>query len=148
MMALILIIGIGLVVLRSDPVLRFRATYTLTASILLVAAIAARYRGDFWYGFALAGWVYFILGLSPFFTPYDIHPHADRDLYRTLLTLDLAKYLGSFVVADPQPGMSRGLENALEFKSAVAIFHSILTLPIAFVGGMLARTFAAKSREV
>jgi hypothetical protein len=32
---------------------------------LLTATVLARYRGAFWYGFAVFGWGYFLLGLGP-----------------------------------------------------------------------------------
>src|SRR4051812_23788071 len=43
----------------------FKSIYTLTFLTLVYAAIAARYRGPSWYGFAVAGWAYFVVGFGP-----------------------------------------------------------------------------------
>ncbi len=42
----------------------FKLIYSLTFVVLLYAAIAARYRGPFWHGFAVVGWAYFVVGFG------------------------------------------------------------------------------------
>ncbi|WZP01105.1 hypothetical protein EP7_005549 (plasmid) [Isosphaeraceae bacterium EP7] len=55
---------------RDEPVRRgyldaLKAMYVLTVISLLVAVIAARYRGAFCFGFAVFGWGYFLIGIAP-----------------------------------------------------------------------------------
>ena len=61
----IMFFGVIFAGLRSGSNDWFTVIYTLTFISLVYAAIAARYRGVFWYGFAVAGWAYFIVGFAP-----------------------------------------------------------------------------------
>lgn len=51
----------------SGPDQVYRLSYSLVVLGMLVAVLAARYRGPFWHGFAVVGWAYFLLGMGPWF---------------------------------------------------------------------------------
>jgi hypothetical protein len=65
LLAAICLLGIVLAGLRSGSNDWFKLIYTLTFMTLVYAAIVARYRDTFWYGFAVAGWAYFVVGFGP-----------------------------------------------------------------------------------
>jgi hypothetical protein len=69
LMAGVVFLALGLAVLRSGSSASFRAFYAATLLALLLAIIAARYRpggeGAFWFGFAVFGWGYFLIGIGP-----------------------------------------------------------------------------------
>jgi hypothetical protein len=69
LMAGVLLLALGLTVLRSGSFAWFRALYAVTLLALLLAIIAARYRpvreGAFWFGYAVFGWGYFLIGIGP-----------------------------------------------------------------------------------
>jgi hypothetical protein len=69
LMAGVLFLALGLAVLRSGSFVCFRAVYAATLLALLLAIIGARYRpvreGAFWFGFAVFGWGYFLIGIGP-----------------------------------------------------------------------------------
>jgi len=48
---------------------RLRASYAVTLLALLLATVAARHRpggeGAFWFGFAVFGWGYYLIGIGP-----------------------------------------------------------------------------------
>ena len=55
LMAVILFLALVLAGLRAGTTMWMRSIYTATFLTLVYAAIAARYRGAFWYGFSVAG---------------------------------------------------------------------------------------------
>jgi hypothetical protein len=69
LMAGVLFLALGLTVLRSGSFVWFRVFYAATLLALLLAIIAARYRpvreGAFWFGYAVFGWGYFLIGIGP-----------------------------------------------------------------------------------
>src|SRR5262245_25907390 len=65
LLAAIVVLGILFAGLRSGSNDWFKVIYTATFITLVYAAITARYRGAFWYGFAVAGWAYFLIGFGP-----------------------------------------------------------------------------------
>ena len=69
LMAGVLFLALGLTVLRSGSFVWFRVSYAVTLLALLLAIIAARYRpggeGAFWFGYAVFGWGYFLIGIGP-----------------------------------------------------------------------------------
>jgi hypothetical protein len=65
MMAVVVLAAVGFAAMRSGSGLWLRVIYSLVAMALLTATVLARYRGAFWYGFAVFGWGYFLLGLGP-----------------------------------------------------------------------------------
>jgi hypothetical protein len=69
LMAGVVFLALGLAVLRSGSFACFRASYAVTLLALLLAIVAARYlpsgEGAFWFGFAVFGWGYFLIGIGP-----------------------------------------------------------------------------------
>lgn len=69
LMAVVVFLALGLTVLRSGSLAWFRALYAVTLLALLFVILAARYRpvreGAFWFGFAVFGWGYFLIGIGP-----------------------------------------------------------------------------------
>src|SRR5689334_10295137 len=90
LMAFILFLGIWFAAMRSGSDLWLRISWTLTASVLLAALILAQYRGAFWYGFAIVGWGYFLLGSVGWGSPPNSRVHTPGALNRMLLSSDLA----------------------------------------------------------
>jgi hypothetical protein len=136
LMGLVLFLGFWFAAMRSGSHLWLRVSWTLTASVLLASLILARYRGAFWYGFAIVGWGYFLLGQSP----------GDGTLNPWFLSSDLVEYLCSFV---PQYRIV-GLADALEIersRNIEIICHSMLALIAASVGGLFALLIAARCRD-
>src|SRR5215469_5613287 len=68
MMGAVLVTACWLAALRSDKLDALRWFYALTIAILLLAVLAARLaraeRRPFWFGFAVFGWAYLLLGLG------------------------------------------------------------------------------------
>ena len=60
--------------LRTASKLWYSALYTFTAFLLLTAVLAARFRRGheraFWFGFAVFGWGFFLMGLGPWMNPF------------------------------------------------------------------------------
>ena len=79
----------GLLALRSGSDLWFSVFYTLTTFILLVAILAARlrrgYERAFWFGFAVFGCGYYLLGLGMLNYP------LREDFHRNLIPTRLLK---------------------------------------------------------
>ncbi len=78
-------VGVILAGLRSGSNDWFKSIYSLTFLTLVYAAIAVKSRGAFWYGFAVAGWAYFIVGFGPWIgSPQGTQPL--RAVNRNLIT--------------------------------------------------------------
>ena len=69
LLAVIVFFGVVFAGLRSGTAMWMRSIYTGTFLTLVYAALAAKYRGAFWYGFSVAGWAYLVLGISPWGEP-------------------------------------------------------------------------------
>jgi hypothetical protein len=65
LLAVILFLALVFAGLRAGTTIWMRSIYTTTFLALIYAAIAAKYRGAFWYGFSVAGWAYFLLAIDP-----------------------------------------------------------------------------------
>jgi hypothetical protein len=146
LMVLVLFLGIWLAAMRSGSGLWLQVSWTLTASVLVTATIAARYRGAFWYGFAIAGWGYFLLGSVAWIGLENSQFPGAGTLNRMLVSADLVVYLCSYV-----PGFrTEGFSSALEMercRNIEVICHSMLTLLFAPAGGMIARLIASQNRD-
>jgi hypothetical protein len=145
LMALVLLFGIGFAAMQSGSDLCSRGAYTLTVCVLLAATIMARYRGAFWYGFAVAGWGYFLLGSATWSGPANRSP-GQSTFNQTLLSSSLATYLCSYVPGFRTEGFT-GLLQAQRCRNIEVICHSMLALIVASVGGLFARLIVAWDRE-
>ena len=79
--------------LRSGSDIWFGAVYTFTVVLLLLTVIVARFRrGDekaFWFGFAVFGWGFFLLGFGLWINPlasFDFEEGEPNRLNPNLLT--------------------------------------------------------------
>jgi hypothetical protein len=141
--------GIIFAGLRSGSNDWFKSIYTLTFVTLVFAAIAARYRGPFWYGFAIAGWAYFIIGFGPWIgAPIGSEPQqaVNRNLV-TSVVLEFVSGTMSMRDARPQPGAGAPVANLIfqpQWSNRDGICHSALTVTFAFLGGFVSRTLARR----
>jgi hypothetical protein len=101
-MAGIAVLAVGLAAWLSGSFAWFTALYGVTIFALLMATVAARYRpathGAFWFGFAVFGWGYFLIGISPWtdwknsIAPGGFQPRANPLLPTDILLRRLADY--------------------------------------------------------
>src|SRR5580658_8340358 len=67
-MSLIVYLAVAFAAFRSGSQAWFRSLYTLTVAILLVSTLAAKFarrsQVALWFGFAVAGWCYLLLGFG------------------------------------------------------------------------------------
>jgi hypothetical protein len=142
LMSVVAFLAFGLAALRAGSDAWFRTAYTLTVLILFAAAIAARYRGPFWYGFALVGWGYFVLGY--WYGPETHFDHFVQLPYPTLNPSLLTSYwLNSAceaMVQKTREGASWDIR-LFQLANTKGIAHSLLTLLLAVAGGIAARLF-------
>lgn len=171
LIAVVAVAAIGLAAFRSATNAVANWTYTAICILLILGAIAARYRGPFWYGFAVAGWAYFLLDYGPL-APFN----WNFDPIMTGLNgrLPYSQWLKR-VVADPEtkPNPTTGPEPLLpslsdtnsvpfDFPQAVAaqeaqaaywtkvsnrivIAHCLFSLTIASAGGLCAIAIAVSA---
>ena len=141
--------GLVFAALRSGSDAWTRTIYTLTAAILLYAGVAARHRGVFWHGFAVAGAAYFILGYGPWIAG---PPGSEgRGLNRNLSTVVLVDLAVEAVIPPDAPPSGHNSSYYLNREGQKAnlrgIVHSALAVAIAGGGGILARVLAAGARR-
>ena len=108
MLGIIMLFGIVFAGLRSGSNDWFKLIYSLAFFALVYAAIAARYCGPFWYGFAVSGWAYFVIGFGPWIgSPPGSEPL--RAVNRNLVTSVVLEVVsGSISIGDP-PSSATGL---------------------------------------
>jgi hypothetical protein len=168
LMGVVAIAGLAAWAFRSGTDYSFKVVYTATVFGLIVAAVAARYRGPFWYGFAIAGWAYFLIGFNPptvlpgvgfGTTLYPQHRQINPALLSSLYLQEMCIVLVAEPKAlpvDPAATMQRKNELTIRYsqdKSAwdlkigniVGIGHSLLTVLIGTIGGWTARLLCAPS---
>ncbi len=120
-------IGLALAALRSlqagqtSYFLYYQILYTLIVVTLGVSAIAARYRGPFWFGFSVAGWVYFALALW----------NSSQNLVTTRILENLAMLAYAREMGDDS-------SSEPNIVAVAHVGHLILTLVIATAGGFFA----------
>jgi hypothetical protein len=111
--------------------------YSFTFVTLVYAAIAARYRSAFWYGFAVAGWAYFIVAFGPWIGV----PPVSEPVNRSLITSFVHEVVvGELARSDPPP-FATGFDDVLK-ANREGIFHCALTVLFALLGGSVARVLA------
>jgi hypothetical protein len=111
--------------------------YSFTFVSLVYAAIAARYRGAFWYGFAVAGWAYFIVAFGPWI---GVRP-VSEPVNRSLITSFVHEVVVAVLARSDPPPFVTGIEDVLQ-ANREGIFHSALTVLFALLGGSVARVLA------
>src|SRR5262245_20629715 len=123
--------------LRSGATIWFQSIYTLTFVILLFAAIAARYRGAFWYGFAIVGWAYFVVGFGPWIG-------RERDAYSRNEGLLMSSISETSRRLFDYSQYSPAIEE--KDHNRVGVCQIGLTVPLALVGGIVAVMIESRSR--
>jgi hypothetical protein len=128
----------------------FKLIYTLVFLTLVYAAIAARYRGPFWYGFAVAGWVYFLIAFGPWIATHaggePLHGVNRNIVTSVVLEIVTAIMFRLDVMAsgDAMPATDIASMMVLKLREAnrEGITHCALTILFAVAGGWLARRMA------
>jgi hypothetical protein len=130
--------AIAFTALKTASDLWYSTFYTFTAILLLSAVIAARFRRGnekaFWFGFAIFGWCFFVLGLGPWPRAGDEEGGLSIALNRNLLT--------SRVILALVPYLRTSTDNLAAVDkittNTTGIAHLLITLVIAIGGGTLA----------
>jgi uncharacterized membrane protein YccC len=137
--------------LRSGSNDWFKSVYTLTFITLLYAAIAARYRDAFWYGFSIVGWAYFLIGFGNWIGSGLGHETTNRHVVSAVI---LEAISGTMGLGDQPPIGAAALSNQimeLRRQNREGICHSALTIIFAIVGGIVAQrmaTFLARTQPM
>jgi hypothetical protein len=147
-----IVVGLALAfaALRTASDLWFSAVYTFSVVLLLWAVIAARYRrgqeGAFWFGFAVFGWGFFLLGTGSWLTP--IMSVSDSGIGSSLNANLLTAKLVLFLVTRLRMGTD-DLE-AIDRITAntVGISYLLITLSLALCGGIIAANLRRRPRKI
>jgi hypothetical protein len=144
----IVFFGIVLAGLRSGSNDSFKLIYTLTFITLIYSAIAARYRGAFWHGFAVAGWAYFIVAFGPWIgsPPGSFPLHTvNRNIVTSVILEIVSGTMSAIDAASPGAGgMPNNMIDQLRWANRDGICHSALTLVFATLGGLVSRRMARR----
>jgi len=136
LMGFVLIVALELAALQSATMEWAEAARFLTVAILVVATYRARYRtgkaGSWWFGFAMLGWAYYLLGVD-----------ATRQ-WTSLAGYDLDSFLESLpfrIVGLHVPPLEYRLatpssKEGIRLYCQVLIIHRILVVGIASLGGL------------
>jgi hypothetical protein len=149
MLGIIMLCGIVFAGLRSGSNDWFKLIYSLTFFALVYAAIAARYRGPFWYGCAVSGWAYFIVAFGPWIgSPPGSEPL--RAVNRNLVTSVVLEVVsGTMSISDP-PSSATGLTammiSQMHSANRDGICHCALTTLFAVAGGFVSSAMARRHR--
>jgi hypothetical protein len=146
----VLSLGIWFAALRSGSDIWRQVAYSATTLALVLSAVAAHYRGPFWYGFAVVGWSYFLLGYSPGFrllleTPQAGGDTGDRRLNDDLLTSRAIAWVYDQALSPPAATRTNPVPpwtlHAMDQRRAntLCIGHSFLTLVLATLGGQVTK---------
>jgi hypothetical protein len=150
LMCAIVVVSLGLAALSSGEALWRQIVNTITVLLLLFAAIAARYGGPFWYGFAIVGWGIFLLGPGPLVNTRDTikAPMAHVVNDEALLTSRWLWLSTAHMVSgldDPQYSQSQNNQiRALRIVTTVQIGHALLSLLFASGGGFIAQILSVR----
>jgi hypothetical protein len=159
LVAAVLFLGLAFAAIRSGSQTWHGIAYTVTAAALATAAVAARRRGRggvFWGGFALFGWAYFVVALGPnyphiyreqFYRPEETHSHPNPNLATTRWVEEVAaRVLGTDYESLRKAELTNGLE-VYGWIRRVSIIHVLLSCPVGFVGGVVARFLVGDEAE-
>jgi hypothetical protein len=140
-LALVLIVAtfaIAFTALKTASELWYDAFYTFTAVVLLAAVFAARFRRRnekaFWFGFAVFGWAFLVLGLGPW-------PNFDGDDDGVAIAVN-KHVLTSRVILFLVPYLRAKTDDLAHIDKittyTIGVAHLLTTLAIATAGGILA----------
>jgi hypothetical protein len=134
--------GVVFAGLRSVTLGLMQLIYTCTFAALVYAAIASKYRGPYWHGFAVAGWAYFLTAMVPWLTsPFSFDPYVALNVAH--LTTPLYGLANDFLAASDPDALSRvGGNQAVAYR--MTICHCGFTIVLAIAGGGIAVALARK----
>jgi hypothetical protein len=150
-LAVILVIAafaMAFAALRSSSKIWYGALYTFTTFLLLTAVLAARFRRGyeraFWFGFAVFGWGFFLLGYRPWMNAFeDVDEVGNTTLNSNLLTSRVILFL--------LPHLRRTTDDLGAIhditQTTIGIAHLLMTLVVAITGGLIAMLFRRGSRQ-
>jgi hypothetical protein len=161
LMAVIVLLCVAFAALRFPTPLWANFWFSLTVAALTMAVPAAVYRrGEqraFWVGFAVCGWVYFILALAPWMqgepgfqlattTILDLmSPHiVQKNVFLSRPTLWQVWNTPEVPPANPQ---FVGYVTLISPRVYLRIGHAFFCMLIAFVGGGVVRYLAATCQD-
>jgi hypothetical protein len=147
LLGVVLFFGIVFARLRSGSNDWFKLIYTLTFLTLVYAAIATRYRGPFWYGFAIAGWAYFMIGFGPWIgSPPGSEPL--RAVNRNLVTSVILEIVSGALFRDdvppPGPALFPMMVSQMHSANRDGMGHCTLTILFAVAGGFVSRALSRR----
>jgi hypothetical protein len=134
--------------LQTGSKLWYSALYTFTAFLLLFAVLAARFRRGperaFWFGFAVFGWGFFLMGLGPWMNPFvDPNDPTGHSLNPNLLTSKVIYFLVPYLRKDPN---ALGAIDEIT-ENTIGIAHLLMSLIIAITGGIIAALLRRRPRS-
>ena len=163
-MTLILLFGLGSAAIRAGSFTWLRVIYTLTVVGLLLAVLAAKYSRDaFWFGFAVFGWGYFLIGIGPWTTWIQVlepgqgtilQPRVNRLLFNDHILEFLASYQTEHL--KPLPFSSNATANDAKKHNqltqsyinslviSTGIGHLVWAWGFGLLGGLIARYLSAR----
>jgi hypothetical protein len=152
-MAAVFVAACGFAALRSGSRAWLQASYGLTLVTLLAATLLGRTRrgeaGDFWFGFALFGWAYLLLGVSNLAVVFPGGNAVAEGRPNGFLPMTdwLDDALTGLAVREPAgtatPLMS-GFYKTNRFQRTLWIAQLQITLGFALLGGISARWLARR----
>lgn len=137
LLLIVVFFGVVFAGLRSGTTMWMRSIYTVTFLTLVYAAIAAKYRGRFWYGFSAAGWAYLVMGLTPWG-----EPSSFEGMNRALLASWFYELAIEFLSGWHK--RTGGMGPYLWESNCLIICHSALTILFGIAGGLVAGAMAGR----
>ncbi|MGC8641786.1 MAG: hypothetical protein ACP5XB_18110 [Isosphaeraceae bacterium] len=151
LMGYVLLLSVQLAAIAAGTQTWSQIVYTLTVFLLLLSSIATRGGNSFWYGFALVGSGYFLIGFGPWFNqicnadPPLAFYHPNDGLFTSVLIYRAAESSVPFLPpGDPQYG-NRETIHAHRVAYTAGIAHSILTVALAVCAGLVSSVFGRRS---
>jgi hypothetical protein len=134
--------------LRSASKLWYSVLYTFTAFLLLTAVLASRFRRGneraFWFGFAVFGWAFFLLGHRPWMSAFgDLADPSGPTLNPNLLSSRVILFLLPNL---RKPTNSLGGIDEITLIT-LGIAHLMLALIVGIAGGLFAVVLRKRSRH-
>ncbi len=134
--------------LRTASKVWYSVLYTFIAFLLLTAVLASRFRRGneraFWFGFAVFGWAFFLLGHRPWMSAFgDLADPSGPPLNPNLLTSRVILFLLPDL-RKPTNSL-RGIDEITLITLGIA--HLIMALIVGIAGGFFAVVLRKRSRE-
>ena len=134
--------------LRTASKLWYSVLYTFTAFLLLTAVLAARFRRGneraFWFGFAVFGWAFFLLGYRPWMNAFgDLADPSGPPLNPNLLTSRVILFLLPHL-RKPTNSLG-GIDEITQITLGIA--HLLMALIVGIAGGFFAVLLRRRSRS-